>query len=479
MMTFTDNQIKEITGQILATPGQIDELNNNIAVLKKVKQDYKDLDDTKIVYQQNIATIISKYNEELKYLNGNLYSGPSVTNTITASAFQAWYATYFPNTWFYLPPKLTTTDLGTSTPTSFSPTEPQRYAAVSSWIDLLENGFPSNITNETKPVTSSTATHVNISGGAGTMAIGDTVVILDSAGSNYAYGTISAISGSQIDITTILGSLLSVGGGTSTLYNFHPGFTLSERESNTGLTFGELAYCDAIKAQIDSSVQDWENTLNLELTAVSANAATGAEATLNSAAIAAINAAISAINTWQGLSPTGTGGKYGGNLDTIIVAQISTRTTFIPTRISQIAASKGSATQGTASFTGSGQYLKYANVLNARIHKAQGTLSGYVSSDKAIDATNQKISLKQANLAQDTETFDVKPFIVDGNNTAIVTVKDVAGLSNGQTVKITSNTKPVITTTIVAINDLDVQLAASISSDYTVADKARLVRQLQ
>jgi hypothetical protein len=473
MIPFTDNQIQEITGQILATPEQISNLESNKAELVKIKQDYKDLDDANIVYQNFYTGNISAYQQELKHLNGVLGTMPN-PSIITASTVSTWYPLYFPTSWFFLPPKLQTTDFGTTT-TVFSPTESARYTPISTTIGLLENGFTSGAASDTTVLT--TATYAELNNTAG-FSIGHSILLL--SGSNFAYGTITGIIGNDVYITTILGNLLSIGIG-ATVTNFHPGFTLPERESNTGLVGGELAYCNALKANIDSTVLDWESTLNSELSALNSNGAGGTEGTQNSAAIADINSAISAINTWQALPPTGGTSRYGTPLDTYIVAAIAARTAFIPTRIPQITASIGSASQPgpEGAFTGTGTFLKYCNIINMRIHRVEGTLSKYVNVDLGIKAITEKIALKQTQLAQDTSVFDVKEFQVDGNGSDTVKLKNVAGLAPSQTVKIISNKKGAITTTIVSINDLDVQLAASITADYAVQDKARLVRQIQ
>ena len=479
MITLTDNQIKELTGQALAIPKTIDDLQKKRTKLVSVKQDWKDLDDANSAYSNYYYNVLAAYNSELQYLNGTARTLPNLS-LIDAAARLTSGTPYFIPGYVPLIPIVQPTDQGTAD-TPYAATEPSKYAAVSTLVNLLEVGFEQSppATHASTTVTASGIGYISVTSVAN-LVVGQTIIAFDSATSNYCYGVIDSFDTLDVNITTSIGDTSTITSG-GTLQNYHPGFTLPQRESNTGLSPGEIAYITVLESQIDAAVSAWKTALTLEHGSVFTNPANGSEYTQLQTALAAINTATSTITSWQALSPSGVSGRYGTNLDTMIVGQITARTTFVPTRITQVTTATGTLTQPgpNGAFSGSGNYLKAFTTLNMRIHKSKGTLRNYYAIDAAIINTDQNIAMSQSMLTRETQNFDIKQFSADANASDSVKLKDVAGLSPSQAVKIITNTKAVITTTIVSINDLTVQLAASIPADYIVADKARLVRQLQ
>ena len=76
-LLFNDEQIREITGQVLEAPDLIARaIEEREAVIKK-QQDYKDLDDAQAVYTGYYNNIITKYHAELAVLSGTQRTNPN------------------------------------------------------------------------------------------------------------------------------------------------------------------------------------------------------------------------------------------------------------------------------------------------------------------------------------------------------------------------------------------------------------------
>lgn len=471
-LLFTDQQIQEATGQVLAAPAKIKNLQDSRLKLVKVKQDYKSLDEANAVYTNNYFNIIQQYHNEYKCLTGAQKTDVSISSIDAAGQLSPGNV-YFPISpiWTKMQPKVL--DEHNGSPSSvYSGYETPKFTEVSTIVNYLKTGFTDGaITTLFTSATGSTITFT----GPTTFTIGNRVVAYGSS-SGFVFGTVNASTSTTVTIDVIYGSVASVASG-GTVANFSNSFSLSQRENGTAAPRTQVML--GFEAALDIAVQNWESVLNLNSAALTANDATGAEATQITAAKTIVNDIITDINTWQTAPSTGTGtGRYGTLMDTKISANISARATQITSRSAEITAALGSVAQATdGTYSGSGNYYKIFDNINMRINKASGTLRNYYQQDLAMQVFDQQVATVQATATRDRQTFDVKELSADGDGSNTVKLKDVGSLSVGQSVKITSNTKPVITTTIAAINDLQVQLGASIGAEYTVSDQARLVRQ--
>jgi len=480
MLAFTDAQIKEATGQILAAPDKITAINASQAKLAEAKQGYKDLDDASNVYTTSYLSILSAYNTEYKYISGILKSEVTPTMIDDGGKLAAGNL-FFPDTapiWQLFQPRLIDAVLGNPT-SAFAGTEQSTWVPINFWIGLMKTGFTG--TGASQTVTSTTSNSIDIATQPSPVfTAGDTFVAYGNSG--WAYGTIDTITGTgpfTLNCTVLYGNLATIG-SSATVKNSDAGFSLSERETGGALTGGRLQYLNGIKSSLDAAIPAWLTVLNAELTALNGNDAPSPYAASILTAKTNVNAAILAITTWQALPASGVGtSRYGNNVDTYIVNNMSTRTGQIAARITDINTAYGTAAQaGDGAFTGTDYYFKLIDNINLRLNKTSGSLRQYYQQNLVGTAYAQQISVIQSTLQRDSQTFLVRIFTADADGTNIVHLNDVGSLTVSQSVKIMTNTAQVITTTIIAITDLKVQLAASIPEAYTIDDKARLVVQL-
>lgn len=475
-ITFTDEQIREITGRILEAPTAIEELRRQKEELLKTQQDFLDLDEGNAVYTDFFRNVIVQYHTELKYLNGEERTAP-VTADIDPAGQLASGNVYFPESpiWTKFPPKIQ--DYLNGNPIgSWPDLEELPIASAQIWIDYLLNGFADGIGNTTT-TSGFTGNEIELTTAA-LIDIGDRVILL--SGVNFLLGTVTNKAGNDINVSIILSSA-GYGGiltGAS-CRNFHPGFTLAERETASGLSAGENGYMEGLKAEIDTRISVWESRLTPQEAALTANDALAPYASDNQTALSNVQAALSDINTWQAFPSLGSGtSRFGTNLPAL-QTRLSTRDPQIAPRAAQIIAALGSVAQdGDGNYSGSGNYLSYIQNVNQRINKSSGTLRNYYQLELGKDVFDQRIAAAQEALARDTQVFDVKPLIATATGTGTLKIINTLGLSISIPVKICSNTKPVINATVTGFDDQTVQLDVSITADYTVDDKARLVRQI-
>lgn len=474
-LMFSDEQIREATGQALDAPRQVEDLRAQKEKAIQIKQDFKELDETHNIYTNFYADNISKYHGEVRSLNGVLYTDP-LTATIDAGGRLSPGNIYFPSSpiWVNMPPKLTD-DVNGNPTSAYTPTENSLITQVITLVGLLKTGFNDGSASQTTqaPVNATTVTVTSSTG----FSTGNRVVAYSSGG--YAYGTVASTTATTITVTVIYGSLTAAGVG-ATITNVHNGFTLTQRETNAGVSAAQLPYINGLKTELDNVAITWNGTLQSQVLMLMGNGDTGASGTQNTAAKNTTNANLATLTGWQNAPATGVGvSRFGALLDTDLLPLTVSRPTYITARTAEVLASIGSVTQaGDGSVTGTGNALKFFNSLNMRLNKTGGTLRSFYQQDFAILTFDQKIALAQSAAAQAASTFSIKVFSTDATNTGFVKLKDVDGLLVGQDVQVMSNTKQAISATIISINDLEVELSASISSEYVVSDLARLVRQI-
>ena len=483
MLTFTDSQIKETTGQMLAAPAKLESQAASQANAANAKAGYLDLDKANAIYTDQYLAIIQAYHDEYKLISG-IQKTITSEASITAGGKLDSGNTFFPDAsnppiWQKFQPFLAPEVLGNPT-TTYAATEQAAWTPLQNYITLLETGFTSGSASTAFTLGTSTTVSVLLSTG---FSVGDKVIIFDT-GSGWVYGTINLITaGIPPAATLITYDTVSSGGtlgSTGTIANHDGGFSMAQRE-NGGVSGGRGAYLTGLKTSIDTQVTTWAANLTSQLTALNTNQDTVAPGPANvTTAKTNVTTAKSTITTWQARPATGTGlSRYGAYLDNDIVPLISTRTSQISVRTPQIPAALGTVTQAPdGTYTGSGFYFKLFGNIDLRLNKTGGTLRQYYQQDLVGAAFAQQTSLTKGTTSRDAETFLVKIFQTDADGTNVIQLADVNSLTNGESVKIITNTQPVITTTISSITGQKVQLAASVPNTYTVADQARLVVQL-
>ena len=474
-LVFTDQQIKDLTQFVVDAPATIVSFNNDKANLIAQKAKYLGEDDGNAVYTNNWLNIINQYHEEERYLTGvqrTNYNSADIDPAGRLAPGNIHFVTSPP--WPNFQPKLDPSNIGLPT-SPFAATESNAMGLITSNLNLLKTGFSDGAASTTTTA-SFVVDEVDVTSASG-FAAGHRVLFI--SGSNFLYGTVVSVTGLKLKITIISASagFGGIGSGAS-VSNFFAGFSFSQRESGAGGSPGLTAFMAGLKTTIDGSVSDWETRLNAQLTALNANDASAPEAAEIATARTNAQAAKNVIDAWQAFPSIGVGtSRFGTNLPAL-ETKISGRPAEIAARVAQIPARLGTVVQaGDGTFTGSGNYLKLFETLNARLSKTGGTLRLFYAADLGVVLFDQMIANTTAKQARDGATFTIAKLTANANGTNQVTVDSVAGLSVGNTVKFMSVSEPVVTTTITGISGLVLTLGVVVPATYTVGGGSRVVKQ--
>ena len=474
-LLFTDDQIKELTGQVLAAPDIIASLNNDKANAVNKQNDYLFLDQANTVYTDHFLNLMVRYHEELQYLNAQIRTNYNVAD-IDSSGRLSPGNPHFPFSpiWANFPPKKLDSNEGLPYGT-LTDTEVTATTDINDAIDLLLNGFTDGAVSDTTETAFAGSTVEVTNGG---FSAGQRVFFSD--GGNYLYGTISGVAaapvttGLQLITVTIISASAGYGGigiGAS-VDNFHPGFNNTQRET---VADPFMFYLEGV---IDSNVNLWEAMPVAEKVALLLNDPTGAaEQAEIASAIADIDSTLSDIATWEAFPTLGSGTSRFGNTNLpILTGRITTRLAQVSARVAQIISRLGSIAQNpNGTFTGTGQYFNFFDSLNFRINKASGTLRGFYQMDLVLSVFDQQIDTLVAAQVRDSASFSIFEFASDATGTTTVQLVDATGLAAFQSVKVMNNTLPVFDAVIQSISLNTVVLDVTVATTYKIADKARLV----
>ncbi|NBW99550.1 hypothetical protein EBR03_08265, partial [bacterium] len=143
-LTFTNDQIKELTQKILDAPTTLASLQADKANLIAQKDQYLATDNTNAVYTNNWLNIINQYHAELKNLNGVTRTDYDPAN-IQSSGQLADGNIHFPMTmpvWVNFQPKKHASNDGNPIGT-YANNENDAIPVATDAISLMKNGFSS------------------------------------------------------------------------------------------------------------------------------------------------------------------------------------------------------------------------------------------------------------------------------------------------------------------------------------------------
>jgi hypothetical protein len=453
-LTFTDPQIQETTGQMVATASNVAGANANIAKAQKVQQDYLDLDDANRVYTDNYQNIITQYHTELQYLDGEQRTAPNDTDIENAGQLAPGNI-YFPSGWGNIPPSVVPYTTGMPFTEDVIPFEERELPAITQLVTFVQSGLSGGGTSS---ATSVSLTSVGVNDTT-VFSNGNTIIVLQ--GSNYLYGTITA-GGTYPNTGPTAGTLtVNTLGSSNTL----PG-------SGAIVAASAAPGSSTVTGALSAEVAVMQFVLEAEQTALNANDSIGTDGTAVQAALTNVASALTAITNWLASpSPFTTGLS-------ILTAMVSTRTPQVTARVTAVTNSLGTVTQNSdGSYTGTGDYFEYFANVDQRVNKIGGTLRNYYQQDLVISVLGQQVVLANNQASRDSTTFTLKLFAVTANGTSTIKLKDATNLTVDQAVKICSDTQPVVDAIIEGIQNQTVQLNVSIPSTYQVNDNARLVFQ--
>lgn len=165
----------------------------------------------------------------------------------------------------------------------------------------------------------------------------------------------------------------------------------------------------------------------------------------------------------------------------VLKNEITARTAFIPTRVSQLNTNLGSVVQdlSTGNITSSsGFYGDRMSILNLRLNlmngslrKVEGLKLGEKAQDEAVNSNANATSVYGS-------VMKVSAFRAPATGIATIHVKDATGFSVSNSVYVISDTQAEIPATIVAISGNAITLSVNIPSKYRQNENARIYKEL-
>lgn len=516
---FTDEEIKNLS---------LDNVEYDENRTLKVNELAKVTADQIIIFDEDqsnkkwtdfyLDRIISKYNDELKFLNDeerSIYDG-EVEIDKAARRNENHFPATPPNVWVNLPPKKIDSQKGVPIGAYGSLTESQSIGGVNLSRQLIINGFSdgndsTNLTNgytisgASIDVNNITGFSINdrilvISGSVGMLATIDTITQDD----GYCTGEGNPPQNNQSDCEDDNGNWTQPLSGTfgitvltpptsdlpsgASVQNFASGFNNGEREGTIGITPERQAVLNIFKGILDNSVQDWEDIItNNVKNAIDANEDQKRKTELTDEQ-GRISNRKTEINTWQAFPSNKQFGpdvesRFGdieiGNLQNSHTG----RDTEISNRTSQISDALGTLIQdvtptGKGAFSGAGVYFDYFDWFNKRVNAAGGSLSNFYAIDVAIEVLNQDIANLDSSKDENNTLFKIVALENDADGTNEIKVADATGYSIGDAIKVIANDSIILNATITNISGTTFELNITISTDYTVAKKARILKVL-
>lgn len=480
-LTFTDDQLRSVSGEALAIPALIIALQNQKTSVITGKADAQTKDQGNAAFFDFFKATIDAYHDEKKHKDG-VAKTPYLFQTLDDSAAQRPGNLHYPTSpiWAQMKPKIH--DSVSGLPTSpFTPYEIAQHPIITAAIALLKTGFTDGAVDTMLTTAYVMGTDIEVDDAG--IAVGNRIVI-DQAGVSL-YATVLAVkppsttgaADLELDVVVPPAGVLGIG---ATVRNFSPGFTNVERES--GITTYAPEVMAYFEAQLLSTVGIWETTLDGQMTALNLLDAGGAENTQRDAEKTSITNAKTAIDTWQSAPATGVGtGRYGDTALAPVEAQVTARTSAAPARITEIGTALGSVSQTPdGEFSGTGHYFSLFKWVDIRASKAGGTLFAYYNFDLILKYIDAKIATAIGQKAEYDAKMSVKKLTEDSDGTAFVKVDDATGLGVSDAIQIVHDdpTPAVFSATILSIASLVIELSANVPAGFLVDKRARLIKLL-
>jgi hypothetical protein len=310
------------------------------------------------------------------------------------------------------------------------------------------------------------------------------LVYIEKSGASGLYKITAIVPATSITVESVIPSTTGIAANAN-IDNNVLAFTASERQNLTSALYQELL--TNITNRISALIAEWEGKIDQQISIISTNQDDRTpQISENAAALADVNNTKSIIDAWQALPNTGVGAKYTASAILTISNEITARTAFMSTRITQVTTALGGSsgaalTQSGDSYTTSvpnNPYFNRYKWLNFRINRASGSLRRYHAANQSKGAVQQLQADNTAIKAEYNGYFLTKA-ISFNDASDIIHVKDVTGLNPGDTITVVSETQPEITRTIVAVmGTTQLKLNAAVPITYKLEDIARIFKTL-
>jgi hypothetical protein len=285
-----------------------------------------------------------------------------------------------------------------------------------------------------------------------------------------------------LTVNSIIPTLVGISSGGN-ITNTASGFNSTERQTLVSGTYQEIL--TNLTNQINTLVTTWVSKL-MAITAMTNADDRTPQSSQNTTTFANVASTQSSLATWQALSPTGASGKYTAAEIALITTQITSRGSQITARLPQITTALGGTASAALSQSGenfstsvpNNPYYNRFNWVNFRINRISGSLRRYYATMQSSGTVASLLGNNTAISSQYNGYFLTKQVtFVDGS--AILHLKDLTGLSNGDMLTVVSDTQPEISRTILQLmGTTQVQLSAPVPTTYTLADTARVFKTL-
>jgi len=486
-INFNDTDLRTASGVVLDTPQELAQTIANKAAAILGKADALVKDEANKLFYQNVLTIVEKYHDELKALNGSQRASYLDADLQSGGAL-AGGNTHFPISpiWVKFPPKIVASQNGGPI-TTLTDHEIFRLGELTSTIALMKTGYTDGAASATLSAAYSGGTSLQIL--SGSFSLNDRLTL--SGGGFSALLKVTAVvvtpattpvppalptpGFTTITVTVLAAPLgaIPIGGSVK---NFFTGFTNTQRESGVSTHAEVFAYFKTLIVAEKDAISPF---IASQKTALLSNDAIGAEAAAITTARNNVDSAKNLITAWDALALTGAGSKYGNTGIANLETMTTNRNAQAPARATAINTYLGSVVQDAeGAITGSGQYFTLGTWINLRINKSAGTLRIWYDYDQIITFIDASVAITAARKAEYDAYMLVKQITSNPNNTAVIGASDVTGLSPLDSIKIIDKATPSMVGIIQSIVGNIVTLNVPIPSTYTVANTARLIKLL-
>lgn len=476
-LSFTDSQIRELTGQVLNSGTKLKNIQNNANKIAKIKQDYQDLDNQEAVFTNSFHNIVSRFHNELKIINSVSRTTYDLAN-IDPSAKLAAGNQHFPDSWEEFKPLVIQSNNGLPENNIGNPNEIYNVGKINYWINKILNGFSTPSTGYSATFSAGSITFT----GTGTHpspSVGSELFITQAP--NFLFGTVQSVNSittgvppaiptttTTIVVTTI-DSVNEVSGAVSVFLGYS-GFSQAVRISNSTDPF--LTFC---KQMIDKYSNDSKTNSTDENSELNSNDSNPDKSQIQNA-ISQNNQHISNINGWSSIAGQN---RFNDTNLTNLTNFSNSRNTYLNGRVTEILNSLGNVAQDHDNITGSGRYLDLYNSISMRIHKTVGHLRNYYQQGLLAKNSNEMIYATQTQSNRDKELYTVKLLENDPDGTNTIYLKDISNLAVNDNIMIMENKySTVLKCKIVSVQQPNkVELSDSVSSNYKLENQARLVKE--
>lgn len=500
-LSFSDEQINNITKDILVIPSVIDDPVNGTGFVQQkenlivVKGElFKTDQDQETIYnywKNNITLYFSEY-DLLASSQGTSYNDADLQE---GGKERGVHYPFEPQVWIPLIPKLQATNNGTPFNATSTIREDSRRDAVQLNIDTMINGFSYGSYDD--PVENWVQGYFEIS--QSTDVDPNDLGILSSGGNTTiiriltktAYIPASTPPPPDPPISEVPEMITyEIVGGYTGAHSSTPNLKLSaspisnaKRGRQVPLTSEEQALLDIYETNLHLSVDDWEAHLDSQKVIIDAYDDSAPRKQANLDAGQNIVDTKGEIATWEALPVTDPNGRYTdaglGQLETTK----NTRGAFSDQRrddIYNVQLGAGTLVQdgGSGEVTGDGIFFELWSTINLRIGKGTGTLVNYNSIDLGIALFDKKIVDATKQLEQYENIFAVTKILGDtdiGDNE--FEVEDVSDFAIGQAVMVMDNESLIYRESITGIIGNIVTISNGIPVALTVGNLVRLVRE--